>query len=55
LGFCGSNLTLNWDFAGSAEDKDKEEVQPKPTDGSGTGGGSVAKPVCYETSCRSDT
>jgi hypothetical protein len=55
LGFCASNLTLNWDFASSVEEKDKEEVQPKPTSGSSTGGGDVAKPVCYETSRRSDT
>ncbi|CAD6228682.1 unnamed protein product [Miscanthus lutarioriparius] len=36
----------------AAEEKDKEEVQPKPADGSG---GGAAKPVCYETSRRSDT
>ncbi|PWZ34061.1 hypothetical protein Zm00014a_015333 [Zea mays] len=38
------------------EEKEKEEVQPKPADGSGSGsGGGAAKPVCYETSRRSDT
>ncbi|NP_001105165.1 glycosyltransferase [Zea mays] len=40
----------------AAEEKEKEEVQPKPADSSGSGsGGSAAKPVCYETSRRSDT
>ena len=36
------------EFAGAAEEKDKEEAQPKPT-------AAAAKPVCYETSHRSDT
>ncbi|XP_066315573.1 alpha-1,3-arabinosyltransferase XAT3-like isoform X1 [Miscanthus floridulus] len=36
----------------AAEEKDKEDVQPKPAEGSG---GGATKPVCYETSRRSDT
>ncbi|KAG0540579.1 hypothetical protein BDA96_03G421300 [Sorghum bicolor] len=37
----------------AAEEKDKEEVQPKPAADGSRGG--AAKPVCYETSRRSDT